>query len=1497
MREHGRLQQRTTALTGFTAAQHTNSMSSKRISHRALLFGALVLSVQIQAATLFQDGFESGSLGAWAASGVNHGRVLVTTNHSPATGQWHLVLDDSVNDALFSVAEATLPLDLSNKRNVVLGFKATSLGNEPHAPPENFNPGTRAFDGVTLSADGGNTWRVVQSLATVGTAGAAFSLNLDQAAASLGGYGPGFRVRFSAYDNASAPLDGIAIDDVIVTGDDDQRVLLEIPSQLREGDGDALGYVLLAIPPTTDLSVSLSSFPAGQLALPPSVVVPAGQTYATFNLAAVDDNLFNLTRNVSVTPSAPGALATSSSVTVLDNDVPAASLNLPTELTEGTVPSNNGRVWLDRTPTVAVIVNLNASPGGEITIPATVTIQPGQTQAVFTVRANDDSRIDGSSLVTVTASNAVLAPVTAQVTVLDNETRVLSVALPGFVLEGTTTQGTISISGTLSNNLVVSLSSADESALTVASTATIIAGQTSANFSFTAVDNTLRDGTRTAYLGASASTFTPNSHSTLIRDNDPASYRFNALSNLVNVTLPLPVVLSALDVQGNVIGSPAVTVNLALVLPDGTTRAVSPSSVGISGAGWVGNVTLPPVSTAPLRLRASDVNGGIGESTSFDILRTLSLTVGDLAWDSLRGRLYASVPASAGGPYANSVVAIDPAIAQVTTNVVTGQNPGQLVMTSGNEFLYAALNGNGTVTRINPLSMTVASTFAVGTDPFFGTLYVEDMCTVAGQPNTLVIAQKRLSVSPRHGGVAAYDNGVIRPAKTQDHTGSNAIEPSASPDIFFGYNTETSEFGLRRLRLHDNGMGQLEVSGGLVGGYGVDIRSAGDRLYSSTGVAVDGAELRRLGSFGVSGPVCPDLAANRVYFIENSDRIGAYDPTTFSNIRRLTLPAPVNSPFSFIRWGTNGLAFRTANSVVLINSGQLVPSAPPADLAVAVQAAPNPANIGVPLAYTLAVSNLGPSIAKSVSLGVVLSDSQTIQSAVASTGTPITPGTNMTIALGDIASGSHAVVTVTVLPTSAGTVNCSAGVNSESIDLSSANNSATKFASVGFQSAPDTVNVLRLAANNILYDSARGLLWATMPATISGPLARTLVAIDPLTGLVSDPLPLNAAPTYRCMALSHNARYLYIGLSDTPEILRLDLENGAAPLRIPMGPSRWGDINHAWDIEPLEGDGTSILVVGVDDHAAAVYDGTVRRTARTGIYSVDRIEPTSSPNEFIGYNHYTSGFELTRLAVTPDGVSVTQSVSSVISGYYVEIQGDAGTIVSSSGLLVDANTLTLRANLGASGRPCFDAIHNRAYIVAGNALRAYDGTTGLTAGNLALPVTLTGDWALECIRWGLDGFAIVGGDGRLYIARWSGAIPPATDSDNDGLPDYWEVAHFNSLTAGLSADADGDGLSNFQEFLFATSPLQAAPSPLQFSVTNLAGQITAHLVFPRRAGLASRYGFITSADLVQWTPAAGVTQTVLSSQLINGIQIETVQALIPLGQSPLGFVRFQWLTP
>ena len=450
--------------------------------------------------------------------------------------------------------------------------------------------------------------------------------------------------------------------------------------------------------------------------------------------------------------------------------------------------------------------------------------------------------------------------------------------------------------------------------------------------------------------------------------------------------------------------------------------------------------------------------------------------------------------------------------------------------------------------------------------------------------------------------------------------------------------------------------------------------------------------------------------------------------------------------------------------------------------------------------------------------------------------------------------------------------------------------------SVGFVSTIDVVNQLRLPGNNLVADPTRNLLWVSIPATVDAPLGKTVISVNPSTGLMSDPIALNASPMANSMALSAHGRYLYVGLSDVAEISRIDLTSTPPTIvRVPLGLNGWGDAGYAADIEVLDGNGTSILATTTGDESALVIDGTVRRTTRTGIYTVNRIERTSTAGVFIGYDNAISSYPFTRLSVTASGVAITQTVNSLVTGFSTEIRSSANITLSSGGQLVDSNNLTLKSTLGVAGRPCVDATYQRAYLVNGASLRAFDTTSGAAAGTMALPTTSTGDWAQSCIRWGADGFAILGTD-KLYLARWSATIPAGLDANNNGLADNWEATNFGALGVNPAGDSDSDGVANAFEYLFATSTTGFTANPMRVNLDSAASQNIIHLTFPRRAGLSQGlYGYECSANLVDWAAVPNVSETVVSSQTVNGVLVETVDAQIPSPAQNCGFVRLRWI--
>ncbi len=167
-------------------------------------------------------------------------------------------------------------------------------------------------------------------------------------------------------------------------------------------------------------------------------------------------------------------------------------------------------------------------------------------------------------------------------------------------------------------------------------------------------------------------------------------------------------------------------------------------------------------------------------------------------------------------------------------------------------------------------------------------------------------------------------------------------------------------------------------------------------------------------------------------------------------------------------------------------------------------------------------------------------------------------------------------------------------------------------------------------------------------------------------------------------------------------------------------------------------------------------------------------------------------------------------------------------------------------------------------------------------------VFLTGEvsasWATHPSEWwGLHSSSVgddavqpaftVAGDttGTTYTAWARGNflqnLAVVTDLDGNGLADAWEQAHFGGPpSTGAAGDADGDGISNENEFIFGTAPLHSDGNLLTVSaVGTVTGQPPA-AVGPGYEGLRRRFALEESDNLTTWLP---VLSGVADGSVIN----------------------------
>jgi len=102
------------------------------------------------------------------------------------------------------------------------------------------------------------------------------------------------------------------------------------------------------------------------------------------------------------------------------------------------------------------------------------------------------------------------------------------------------------------------------------------------------------------------------------------------------------------------------------------------------------------------------------------------------------------------------------------------------------------------------------------------------------------------------------------------------------------------------------------------------------------------------------------------------------------------------------------------------------------------------------------------------------------------------------------------------------------------------------------------------------------------------------------------------------------------------------------------------------------------------------------------------------------------------------------------------------------------------------------------------------------------------------------------------------------DTDNDRLPDDWEMVYFGNLNATGDQDADTDGASNLNEFCFGSNPTNALSRPnVRISYTLSGGLRRPVLTYRRHAGGAYGYWIEASTDLSQLSDATGISSVLI----------------------------------
>ena len=148
------------------------------------------------------------------------------------------------------------------------------------------------------------------------------------------------------------------------------------------------------------------------------------------------------------------------------------------------------------------------------------------------------------------------------------------------------------------------------------------------------------------------------------------------------------------------------------------------------------------------------------------------------------GKLYVSVPGNSVA-YPNSIVVINPSTGAVEASVWVGSEPNVLALSDDGQYLYVRLDGAAAVRRVYLPTLTPGLQFGLGSDLRYGPYMAGSIAVMPAASSTVAVVRLRKNISGT-GGVAIYDDGVIRPVATAANYDVSQVAFGTDPARLYG---------------------------------------------------------------------------------------------------------------------------------------------------------------------------------------------------------------------------------------------------------------------------------------------------------------------------------------------------------------------------------------------------------------------------------------------------------------------------------------------------------------------------------------------------------------------------------------------------------------------------------------------------------------------------------------------------------------------------------------
>lgn len=355
-----------------------------------------------------------------------------------------------------------------------------------------------------------------------------------------------------------------------------------------------------------------------------TTTLPARAATTEARLRVMDDDIVDGPQTVVVEVWAPGWVSGYGTVQVRDDEANPLTLTLPASISES-AGTATATLSVEHAPENDVRVSLRSdfAPSliASIKVPAEVILPAGETSVDVALTMLQNTVLDFDRAASITAEVPGWGSTTSSTTVVDDESRVITLMLQPSLPEGAVpVQGLFYLSAPLMEPLTVTLSATNAAQVTLPATISLPRGAISGVFNIGAVDDLDLDGAQEVDISLSAPGLTTAVKRFVVDDNDAHHFTVTTLPAEMHVGTTSYMTVTAWDINNQPLGLVRGPITLSAQGDDGPVPCTPASLVESIGSGMAQHSVRLLKTGKNVRLHITGPSGS-GESPAFDVVR------------------------------------------------------------------------------------------------------------------------------------------------------------------------------------------------------------------------------------------------------------------------------------------------------------------------------------------------------------------------------------------------------------------------------------------------------------------------------------------------------------------------------------------------------------------------------------------------------------------------------------------------------------------------------------------------------------------------------------------------------------------------------------------------------------------------------------------------------------------------------------------------------------